>query len=362
VITISHLRKEYSNATPLSDVNAEINKGDVICIIGPSGTGKSTFLRMLNQLEKPTSGDVYLDGECITAPGYDITKARQRMAMVFQSFNLYETLCIAENIMVGPIQLKGMGRQEAYDQAMELLRRVGLEDKALNYPDELSGGQKQRVAIARAIAMQPEIMLLDEPTSALDPRMVSEVQNVIRDLANEGMTMMIVTHEMDFARTVSNRIFYMDEGVIYEQGTPEEIFGHPQRPKTQAFVRQMNMLDLTFTIGDMNVEEMLSTVLDFARNNHLSRKGNYQLNLLFEELVIGTIAQNLSLSDEVSVIAEFNASTNMLQLDISYGGKQFNPLNEADELSTMLVRNIASVRFHSYEDGINHIRMEATLG
>jgi len=361
VITISHLRKEYPNATPLSDVNAEIHRGDVISVIGPSGTGKSTLLRMLNQLEKPTSGEVFLDGECITDPSCDITKVRQRMAMVFQSFNLYETLCVAENIMIGPIQLKGMGKQEAYDLAMELLDRVGLADKALNYPDELSGGQKQRVAIARAIAMKPEILLLDEPTSALDPRMVAEVQNVIRSLADEGMTMMIVTHEMDFARTVSNRIFYMDEGIIYEEGTPDQVFSNPQKPKTQEFVRKMNMLNIEFNIAEMNVERILLTVLEFARNNNLWHKANYQLNLIFEELIIESIAHQLSLSDKVTIAAEFNANTRVLQLDVHYSGKSFDPLNEGDEISTRLIRNMANVYFHRFENNMNHIRVEAVL-
>jgi polar amino acid transport system ATP-binding protein len=215
MITIRHLKKSYPNVTPLRDVNTEIKKGEVISIIGPSGTGKSTLLRCMNLLEIPTAGEVLIDGNAITSPKADVPALRRKMGMVFQSFNLFSNLNIIENIMAAPVKLLGKSRQEAYEEGMELLRRVGLVEKALNYPDELSGGQKQRVAIARAIAMKPEMILFDEPTSALDPTMVGEVLQVIRGLAKEGMTMMIVTHEMKFARDVSTRVFYMDEGGPY---------------------------------------------------------------------------------------------------------------------------------------------------
>ena len=212
MIELRHLKKIYENAEPLKDVSVTINDGDVIAVIGPSGTGKSTLIRCINLLEKPTGGQIILNGEEITAKGYDVRKARRKMGMVFQSFNLFGHLTVIENLMVPPMDLLGKSRQEAYEKGVELLRRVGLADKALNYPDELSGGQQQRVAIARTLAMDPEIILLDEPTSALDPTMVSEVQAVIRDLSRSGKTMMIVTHEMNFARAISNRVFYMDEG------------------------------------------------------------------------------------------------------------------------------------------------------
>ena len=211
MIKINHLRKEYANITPLKDVNVHIHKGDVISIIGPSGTGKSTLIRCINMLETPTSGEIWVGDECITDKKCNINKIRQKMGIVFQSFNLFNHMNIIENIMAAPMDLLGKSKQDAYDEAIELLRTVGLADKAFNYPDELSGGQKQRVAIARALAMEPEIILLDEPTSALDPTMVGEVQVVIKDLAKRGLTLMIVTHEMKFAREVANRVFYMDE-------------------------------------------------------------------------------------------------------------------------------------------------------
>ena len=207
MIRIEHLKKEYPNVTPLEDVNAVINDGDVIAVIGPSGTGKSTLLRCLNMLEKPTSGHIWVDDVDVTDPKTDLGKVRQKMGMVFQSFNLFGHMTVIENIMTPPMDLLGKSKQEAYDKGMELLRTVGLASKALNYPDELSGGQKQRIAIARTLAMDPDIVLLDEPTSALDPTMVGEVQAVIRDLAKTGKTLMIVTHEMSFAKAISNFLY-----------------------------------------------------------------------------------------------------------------------------------------------------------
>ena len=266
MIKVEHLRKEYPNVIPLKDVNCEINKGDVISIIGPSGTGKSTFLRCLNQLEKPTSGTVTFDGEVITDPKCKMEKVRQKMGMVFQSFNLFANLTIIENVTNAPIKLLGKSKEEAYKEGMELLKRVGLAEKANNFPDELSGGQKQRVAIARAIAMKPDMILFDEPTSALDPTMVGEVLQVIRALAKDGMTMMIVTHEMKFARDVSTRIFYMDEGGIYEEGTPEEIFGSPKKEKTRIFIKRLKQLPFTIESADFDYISYISQLETFGKH------------------------------------------------------------------------------------------------
>jgi len=239
MITISHLKKSYGNVHVLKDVNATVNKGDVISIIGPSGTGKSTFLRCLNRLETPDGGSIKVDGIEVTDPKCDISAVRRKMGMVFQNFNLFGNLTVLENVMAAPVDLLGKSREEAKAKALELLDRVGLKDKADALPDELSGGQKQRIAIARALAMDPEILLFDEPTSALDPTMVGEVLEVIRDLAKSGMTMLIVTHEMGFARDVSTRIFYMDQGGIYEEGLAHEIFTCPKRPRTVDFIGQV---------------------------------------------------------------------------------------------------------------------------
>ena len=242
MIRIEHLRKEYPTAVPLKDVNIEIHKGDVISVIGPSGTGKSTLIRCINLLDQPTSGKVFIDDEEITAKGADVARIRRKMGMVFQHFNLFPHMTVIENIMSAPMDLLGKSKQEAYDKGIALLRKVGLADKALNYPDVMSGGQKQRVAIARTLAMEPEIILFDEPTSALDPTMIGEVQAVIRDLAKQGTTMIIVTHEMKFAREICNRVFYMDEGGVYEDGSPEQIFDNPQKERTRQFIRHLKVL------------------------------------------------------------------------------------------------------------------------
>lgn len=236
MIEVKNLEKSFGKNHVLRGINETINDGEVVCIIGPSGSGKSTFLRCLNLLEEPTSGEVILDGEKINAPDRDIDKIREKLGMVFQNFNLFPHMSVLDNITLAPIKVKGQERSEAEAEARRLLDVVGLQDKAEAYPSSLSGGQKQRVAIARALAMKPEIMLFDEPTSALDPEMVGEVLAVMKQLAEDGMTMVIVTHEMGFAREVADRVLFIDEGVILEQGTPEEIFGNPQNERTQTFL------------------------------------------------------------------------------------------------------------------------------
>ena len=236
MIEIKELKKSFGELEVLRGITKTIDKGEVVVLIGPSGSGKSTFLRCMNLLEEITSGEVYLDGIKINDPSTDINAIRRRMGMVFQHFNLFPHKTILQNVTLAPVLLKTLSREEADRKARELLRRVGLEDKADNYPVQLSGGQKQRVAIARALAMDPEVMLFDEPTSALDPEMVGEVLDVMRQLAESGMTMVIVTHEMGFAREVASRVLFMDEGIVMEDGTPEQIFDHPQCDRTQEFL------------------------------------------------------------------------------------------------------------------------------
>ncbi|MCQ2510296.1 MAG: amino acid ABC transporter ATP-binding protein [Lachnospiraceae bacterium] len=236
MIEVKDLKKSFGDLHVLRGITKDIEKGEVVVVIGPSGSGKSTFLRCLNMLEDITSGEVYLDGQKINDPKADINKIRQRMGMVFQHFNLFPHLTILENITLAPVKLKKMTKEQAEKRAMELLTRVGLADKAQNYPVQLSGGQKQRVAIARAVAMDPEVMLFDEPTSALDPEMVGEVLDVMKDLASTGMTMVIVTHEMGFAREVGTRVLFMDGGYVMEDGTPEEVFDHPKTQRAQDFL------------------------------------------------------------------------------------------------------------------------------
>ncbi|CCX42973.1 putative uncharacterized protein [Clostridium sp. CAG:1024] len=239
MIETKNLVKSFHSIEVLKGVSETIQRGEKVAIIGPSGSGKSTFLRCLNLLERPTSGEIWFEGDCISDKGADINAVRQRMGMVFQHFNLFPHLTILDNIMLAPVQLKRMDKPAAEVKAMELLERIGLADKAKAYPATLSGGQKQRIAIVRALAMNPEVMLFDEPTSALDPEMVGEVLDLIRELAEAGMTMVIVTHEMGFAREVASRVLFMDEGEIKERNTPKELFDHPRNERLKTFLSKV---------------------------------------------------------------------------------------------------------------------------
>ncbi len=239
MISVKNLSKEFEGVSVLKNITIDINKGDVMCVIGPSGSGKSTFLRCLNMLETPTGGKIIFEGNDLTDKKTDLNAHRQRMGMVFQQFNLFPHMTILENLTCAPIMLKKADKAKAEAKAMELLGRVGLADRASAYPNQLSGGQKQRVAIVRALCMEPDVMLFDEPTSALDPEMVGEVLDVMRELAAMGMTMVVVTHEMGFAREVSNRVIFLDDGNIAEEGTPAEIFGNPQGERLKSFLAKV---------------------------------------------------------------------------------------------------------------------------
>ena len=239
MIDVKNLHKYFGSLEVLKGIDCHIDKGECVCVIGPSGSGKSTFLRCLNLLETPTKGDIVIDDMHLTEKDFDVDAMRKRVGMVFQHFNLFPHLTILENVTLAPIRHKMMTEEQAKEKAMELLNRVGVGDKADNYPAQLSGGQKQRVAIARSLALSPEVMLFDEPTSALDPEMVGEVLEVKNQLAQEGMTMVVLTHEMGFAREVANRVFFMDGGGILEEGTPEQIFDHPQEERTKAFLSKV---------------------------------------------------------------------------------------------------------------------------
>ncbi|MBR3643213.1 MAG: amino acid ABC transporter ATP-binding protein [Lachnospiraceae bacterium] len=239
MIKVVDLHKRFDDTPVLTGITEEINEGEVVVVIGPSGSGKSTFLRCLNLLEAPDQGEVYIDGEQINMPGVNVDRLRQKMGMVFQHFNLFPHLTVLENITLAPLKTGRMNAEQARKKALELLDRVGLSEKAGAYPASLSGGQKQRIAIARALAMEPEILLFDEPTSALDPEMVGEVLDVMKNLAKSGMTMVVVTHEMGFAREVGTRLLFIDEGKVLEKGTPEEVLNHPKQERTQSFLSKV---------------------------------------------------------------------------------------------------------------------------
>lgn len=348
IISIRHLRKEYPNVTPLQDVSVEIKKGEVISVIGPSGTGKSTLLRCINLLETPTEGEITVAGVVITDKKCKVNLVRRKMGMVFQSFNLFAHKTIIENIMMGQVDLLGRSRQEAYDRGMELLRTIGLADKALAYPDELSGGQKQRAAIARTVAMEPEIILFDEPTSALDPTMVGEVLSVIRRLAGQGMTMMIVTHEMKFARDVSTRIFYMDQGEIYEDGTPEQIFEHPERERTRIFIRQLKVLHVENVSRDFDFPAFMTQLEEFGRKQQLSQRQIYAMQLAAEEVIMSKRLPAFSLD------VEYSEREDLAQMRFTYNGPSLQPFGGEEDLSLRMLKGMTKGMEHRFAEGVNH--------
>ncbi|MEG2396891.1 MAG: amino acid ABC transporter ATP-binding protein, partial [Oscillospiraceae bacterium] len=336
---IRHLEKAFENVTPLKDVNAEINKGDIISVIGPSGTGKSTLLRCINMLDPPTSGQVFVNDIELTNKHTDIFEMRHKIGMVFQSFNLFTHKMVIENIMMAPMDLLKVSKKEAFDEGVRLLKLVGLGEKIYAYPDELSGGQKQRVAIARCLAMKPEIILFDEPTSALDPTMIGEVQSVIHDLAEQGLTMMVVTHDMKFSKEIANRIFYMDEGVIFEEGSPDEIFDNPKKEKTRAFVKHLRTWNYVISSSDFDFYEMNSDIDEFGRKQYLSQKQITNIELIIEELVMNHI---INYTTDISIEVGYFEVDDKIQISFSYGGEQFDPFNteKEDILSMLLVHQL----------------------
>ena len=320
MISVKHLSKVYKNGNSeipvLRDVNCEIAKGEIIGIIGHSGTGKSTFLRCLNRLEMPTGGQIEVDGVNILDRRTDVNLLRRKMGMVFQDFNLFDHLTILDNITLCPRMLLGKSREEAEARAMELLHLVGLYDRAGSLPSELSGGQKQRAAIARCLAMDPEIILFDEPTSSLDPTMVSEVLVVIRRLAREGMTMAIVSHELEFVRSICTRVFFMDEGVIYEEGTPEQIFDHPQRPATAAFINRIRSLEFRFADKHFDLYGMTGEMGTFFHKYGLSNEKLVKTRHIIEE----TLLEILPFRGPVNLSLSFSEKDYTLHMDFAEEG------------------------------------------
>lgn len=353
MITIRHLKKYFNGAPVLTDVNAEIHKGEIISVIGPSGTGKSTFLRCLNRLEKADGGEILVEDENILERGADIQKLRMKMGMVFQQFNLFPHLMVLENIMLAPLALKIDTKEEIQRHALELLKMVGLSGKAFAFPEELSGGQRQRVAIARTLAMKPEIVLFDEPTSALDPTMVNEVLAVIRRLAGTGMTMMIVTHEMRFAKEVSSRVFYMDQGVVYEQGTPQEIFDHPKNDRTRAFIQRIDQIHFVLKRNDYDLDQMQAQIEEFSIRHLMNKRNRGILQLFLEELITNILFPMTSLIElSVGITEEGTAEIKTL-----YQGIPTNPLEIDDpqsELSVTILRKcLTGMKFTPAGSGAN---------
>ena len=356
LLVIEHLSKSFGDVTPLKDVNCKINSGDVISIIGSSGTGKSTFLNLINRLEEPDSGKIIFDG--LDAGEININKLRQRIGMVFQSFNLFSHLTIIENIMLAQTELLNRSKPEAYAHSMELLNAVGLAGKAFNYPAELSGGQQQRVAIARTLAMDPEIVLFDEPTSALDPTMVGEVLAVIKSLAAFGVTMLIVTHEMQFARKVSSKIFYMDGGEIYEQGTPEQIFEQPKREKTREFIKRLKIFNYVIKDDSQDIFDLLGAIDLFVNKNLISLKLHNAMLTVAEELCIENIFKKLNNYNFININFEYSQAQEQINFAVEYGGGLKNILDDEQEISIKLLKRIINNLNYSQADNKNIISGE----
>ncbi len=338
----------------LHDISCQVNPGDVIALIGPSGAGKSTLLRCINLLEKPESGEVWIRGTNILEAGTDIQEIRKHIGMVFQSGSLFSHRMLIENVMMGPVDLLGKEKQAAFDTAKQYLKTVGLGEKLYAYPDELSGGQRQRGEIARCLAMEPDILLLDEPTSALDISMRGEVQAVINRLAGGGRTMMLATRDFRFCRNVANRIFYVDEGTIYEEGTPEEIFEHPKREKTRAYVRQLRSFRYVITSRDFDLYALNAGIESFCRDYFLTAKQVRNLELVLEELVIHTL---LAHTDRITIEIRYFEDDGSVQVLLLYDGPPLNPFRneEEDVLSMLLVRQFADQEEYHYENEQNRL-------
>lgn len=342
MIRVENLSKTFGSLTVLRSIDTEIKKGEVISVIGPSGTGKSTFLRCLNLLEQPTGGKIFIDEVNILDKGVNVAAIRQKMGMVFQSFNLFSHLTILRNLTLAPTLLKGISRADADKRAMELLKLVGLAEKAHCYAHQLSGGQKQRVAIARCLAMEPEIILFDEPTSALDPTMVSEVLSVIRKLAREGMTMAIVTHEMDFARDVSNRVFYMDEGVIYEEGPPSQIFENPLTEKTRAFIQRIRSCNFALDTANYDLYAMQAEMQRLCEKHAVAPARIQSLLLVAEELVNLHFLAMPQRHARLSLF--YSEKQDTLQLQLESPGDPLNLLDPGlfpDEMGLQIITNLS---------------------
>ena len=364
LIEVKHLRKEYPGVVPLKDVNATVEEGEIISIIGPSGTGKSTLIRCLNRLETPTSGQILVDGVDMCAPDVDLPKMRQKMGMVFQNYALFNHKLVVENLMMAPMDLLGMSKQEAYDQALDLLKLVGLKDKALSWPHELSGGQRQRVAIARGLAMKPKILLFDEPTSALDPQMVSEVLSVITNLAEQGLTMLVVTHEMRFAHDASTRVFYMDKGELWESGTPQQIFENPQRKETRDFIFRIRNWNWEIHSIDYDYHAMMSSLQAFCARQFLGRHITLACQLALDEItstILVPLAQKHSVEDP-NIIYGLSAGEGSEEVDLlvdmqklaESGISEHEIMTSFDDISKMILENII-VRDYVDEDEILHL-------
>ena len=382
IIATKGLTKQYGDLLVLDHIDEVIYEGEKVAVIGPSGSGKSTFLRCLNCMEDPTEGAIYFDGVDIADMKVNINTHREHIGMVFQQFNLFNNKTVLQNIMLAPVYV---GKRElrktkwknfcikvsnvfsknkkeflpettnaaiieaAEKKAYELLRKIGLEEKADKYPSTLSGGQKQRIAIVRALAMNPEIMLFDEPTSALDPTMIGEVQAVIRDLAKDGTTMIIVTHEMKFAREICNRVFYMDQGGVYEDGPPEQIFDNPQKERTRQFIRHLKVLEYSITSKDFDFIGFNTQIEEFGRKHRVSQRTIYNIQSYIEEMCVQIILPQMKDLFELLVTIEYSEDKDDADVVIRYGGAAFDPTQTDNDLSLLLAKKATESITYSFD-------------
>lgn len=362
MIQINNISKRFGDLVVLNDVSAKIKKGECIAIIGPSGTGKSVFLRTIAMLERPDQGKIFINETEITQKGTDINRIREKMGMVYQGFHLFAHLNVIDNITLAPVKVKKRNKAIAEKQAMELLSIVGLSDKARSFPHELSGGQQQRIAIARCLAMEPEILLFDEPTSALDPAMTSEVLAIIRKLTTMGLTMLIVTHEMSFAKDVSNRIFFMEEGGIYEEGTPSEIFENPKREKTNAFIRKLKVFNFEIHSKGFDIVNMNVQIEIFCRKYNIQSKKVYHIQLLLEELLLEIFKHCYDNSHpELTYTIEYSEDSKEVVICLIYEADRFNPFenkSEDDNLGMLLVNSISKYSEYLFEKNQNTLTIK----
>ena len=358
MIRVENLTKSYGTRQVLSGISTHIEMGECIAVIGPSGTGKSVFLRSLALLERPDSGTIAIGGTVITSKEADINRVREKMGLVAQGFNLFSHLNVMDNITLAPRHIRKQPKAEAEARANELLALVGLAERAHAMPSELSGGQQQRIAIARSLAMDPDIILFDEPTSALDPVMTREVLAIMRKLLDRGLTLVIVTHEMDFARETASRIFYLDEGIIYEEGKPDDIFTNPVREKTRAFVRTLDTLSFVIESGSFDLVAMNARIDWFCRLHGLSQRNNHRIQLVVEEIIQEIFQQCYAhINPDMQLTVEHSPVTGEVVLIIRYACGSYNPFeppgDDRDRLGMTLVQGIARGHDFAYSDGMN---------
>ncbi|MBQ9596088.1 MAG: amino acid ABC transporter ATP-binding protein [Synergistaceae bacterium] len=371
LIQVKNLRKSFGSLRVLKDLSLDVSEGERVAIIGGSGCGKSVFLRSLELLEIPDSGQIFIDGQEITASGADINQIRRKMGMVYQKFYLFSHMNVLDNLCLAPVKLLGMPRKEAESKAHEWLAKVGLTSKARSMPNQLSGGQQQRLAICRSLMMNPKVMLFDEPTSALDPTMVGEVLAMIRMLAKNNLTMLIVTHEMNFAREVANRVLFFADGGIYEEGTPNKIFDAPERERTIAFIRKLKYFSYEITSRDFDLLAMHGGIHNFGEKYGLSSSLVYRLELCCEELIYEILAGCYSENDPVNVNIEisYSEADGSTLIDLTSSGKKFNPFDLPDDellddshMGIMILKKVSGGKInYSFDDSEGRNKIEIKL-